>query len=118
MSKQARAKKAVVQKITRPLNTTEMIAPSAIISRDREVITVDQLLARSSVLSVKDEIDHMRVKAAVIIAGAAVFIGVVFLGIATAFNDEELKAWATSLISLVVGAAIGFIFSGSNSARE
>ena len=48
------------------------------------------------------------------IAGVALLIGVAFLIAALSIEDTELKSWATGLISLVVGAAIGFVFSNNS----
>lgn len=56
----------------------------------------------------------LRIKAAAWIAGGALLIGALFLGAAVYLDDAELRTWATSLISLVVGTAIGFVFSSMN----
>jgi hypothetical protein len=37
----------------------------------------------------------------------------VFLAVSLWSHDDELKTWATGLISLVVGAALGYAFSGN-----
>jgi len=60
-----------------------------------------------------DSNNNLRIKVATAISGAAVIIGVGFLITSLYYNDPELKTWATGLISLVVGASIGFIFNGT-----
>jgi hypothetical protein len=57
------------------------------------------------------DVEQMKMLAALVISGLAVVIGFTALLIAVCYHDDELKTWATGLISLVVGAAIGFAFS-------
>lgn len=59
------------------------------------------------------EVDRWKNIAAISISGAALFLGFVALVIAVWIKDSELKTWATGLISLVVGAALGFAFSAT-----
>ncbi|MCH8686481.1 hypothetical protein [Pedomonas mirosovicensis] len=61
----------------------------------------------------EDRGELIRVKAGALIAGGALAIGTAFLIIALYLGDTELRAWATGLISLVVGTAIGFVFSNA-----
>lgn len=56
--------------------------------------------------------DTWRILGALIIAGCAIFLGAMFASIALWVDNSELLTWATGLISLVVGAAIGFLFGG------
>ena len=56
----------------------------------------------------------IRVRAGAWIAGGALAIGTLFLVISLFLRDAELRTWATGLISLVVGTAIGFVFSNAN----
>ena len=79
-----------------------------------EVIESDDIIKPGDVSRVETPGDILRIKAAACIAGAALLIGVGFLTAALQMNDTDLKSWATGLISLVVGAAIGFVFSGSS----
>lgn len=57
------------------------------------------------------DVEGLKIKAAIGISGAAMVLGFVSLIIAVCTADSELKTWATGLISLVVGTAIGFAFS-------
>jgi len=59
-------------------------------------------------------LDEVKTISALIIAGVALLIGVLFLGVGLYSDDKELRTWATGLISLVVGAAIGFAFSNKS----
>jgi len=56
--------------------------------------------------------DTWRIIGALIIAGCAIVLGTLFAGVALWVDNSELLTWATGLISLVVGAAIGFLFGG------
>lgn len=86
---------------------------------DRQIIIEsDDVLKPGSVGNVESPGEMLRIKAAAGIAAASLLIGVIFL-IASLFNqDKELQVWASGLISLVVGAAIGFIFSGGTNGRS
>lgn len=79
-----------------------------------EVIDSDDVIKPGDVSRVETPGDIIRIKAAAWIAGAALLIGVGFLVAALGMNDTDLKSWATGLISLVVGTAIGFVFGGNN----
>ena len=79
-----------------------------------EVIDSDDVIKPGDVVRVETPGDIIRIRAAAWIAGAALLIGVGFLTAALQMNDTDLKSWATGLISLVVGAAIGFVFSGNS----
>ena len=79
----------------------------------RETIDTDDVLAPASIRESKSDI--IRTKAAAWISGASLLIGSVFLVVALVKSDTELRAWATGLISLVVGAAIGYAFTSSSS---
>ena len=82
-----------------------------------EIIDTTDVIKPGGVGGVESPGEIIRIKAAVCIAGAALLIGVAGLAAALFLGDSELKAWATGLISLVVGAAIGFVFSGSSNSR-
>lgn len=58
--------------------------------------------------------DLMRIKGALAIAGTSVILAAGFLIAALCLGNDELMTWSTGLISLVVGAAIGFVFSGKS----
>lgn len=75
-----------------------------------EKISSDAVISRGEV----SDSDEMKVKWALFLSGAAVVIGVAFLITGLVLKDAELRTWATGLISLVVGAALGFAFSGSS----
>ena len=79
-----------------------------------EVIISDDLIKPGDVGRVETPGDIIRIKVAAWIAGVALLIGVAFLIAALSIEDTELKSWATGLISLVVGAAIGFVFSNNS----
>lgn len=79
---------------------------------DREIIETTNEIELGAVI-MERATDKVRVLAAAIIAGASLLLGSAFLATAIYTADQELRAWATGLISLVVGAAIGFIFSGT-----
>ena len=79
-----------------------------------EVIDSDDVIRPGDVSRVETPGDIIRIKAAAWISGAAVLIGVAFLTAALLMNDTDLKSWATGLISLVVGTAIGFVFSSNS----
>lgn len=55
----------------------------------------------------------IRVRAGAWIAAGALGIGTAFLVLSLVLRDAELRTWATGLISLVVGTAIGFVFSST-----
>lgn len=57
------------------------------------------------------DVERMKMIAALVISATAVILGFAALVIAIWQDDAELKTWSTGLISLVVGAAIGFAFS-------
>lgn len=57
------------------------------------------------------DVERFKIVAAIAISGAALVLGFISLIIAVTTEDSELKTWSTGLISLVVGAAIGFAFS-------
>ena len=59
------------------------------------------------------DVERLKMLAAIWISAAAVILGFVALIVAICTDDAELKTWSTGLISLVVGAAIGFAFSTS-----
>lgn len=80
-----------------------------------DIINSDDVIKPGKV-EVDPNPELIKVKAAVVIALAALLIGSVALCIALKLSDNELKTWATGLISLVVGAAIGFVFSSSGNA--
>jgi len=65
--------------------------------------------------TVAEVTEVLKKKAAILISSASLLIGTVFLGIAIFIGGAKLKAWASGLISLVVVAAIGFVF-GNNAA--
>lgn len=75
------------------------------------IIQSDEVIKPDSVAEDRQEL--IRVRAGAWIAGGALAIGTAFLIIALYLRDAELRAWATGLISLVVGTAIGFVFSNS-----
>jgi len=77
-----------------------------------QIIQSDEVIKPDSVAENRGEL--IRVKAGAWIAGGALAIGTLFLIIALYLGDAELRAWATGLISLVVGTAIGFVFSNAN----
>ena len=77
----------------------------------KKTIEVDELFRPGSVDEPSPE--YVKVVAAKQIALWSIGIGVVFLGLSLWLKDSELRSWATGLISLVVGAAIGFIFGGN-----
>lgn len=79
-----------------------------------ETIQSDDALPRGQITSIETKGDYLRIKVAAYISGAALIVGVGFLVVAIATHDDELQTWASGLISLVVGAAIGFAFSGSS----
>ena len=79
-----------------------------------EVIFSDDLIKPGDVSRVETPGDIIRIKVAGWIAGVALLIGTLFLIAALWTDDTELKSWATGLISLVVGAAIGFVFSNNS----
>jgi len=74
-----------------------------------QIIQSDEVIKPDSVVENRGEL--IRIRAGAWIAGGALAIGTVFLMIALYLRDAELRAWATGLISLVVGTAIGFVFS-------
>ena len=80
----------------------------------REIIRADEVIEPGGVTRVETPGELLRIKASVIIASASLLIGVSFLIAALALDDTVLKSWATGLISLIVGAAIGFVFSGNS----
>ena len=77
--------------------------------------TIESLdvIQTDSVAIPEKDTDRMKVKAAVAIAAASLFVGALFLAVSIYVDDKELRAWATGLISLVVGASIGFLFGGN-----
>ena len=79
-----------------------------------EVIESGDMIKPGDVGRVETPGDIIRIKVAAWIAGVALLIGVAFLIAALSIDDAELKSWATGLISLVVGAAIGFVFSNNS----
>jgi hypothetical protein len=92
-------------------------------------ISVDQVLSENMIQSLdlikldsvvipEKDTDRMKVKAAVAIAAASLLVGTVFLAVSIFVDDKELRAWATGLISLVVGASIGFLFGGGNGTQN
>ena len=83
-------------------------------AKKTEVIDSDAVIKPGDVVRVETPGDIIRIKSAAWIAGAALLIGVGFLIAALAMSDTDLKSWATGLISLVVGTAIGFVFSGNS----
>ncbi len=83
--------------------------------QEKEVIKSDEIIKRGKVSVDEPPSQMLKTKAALVIAIAALVIGVGFLIAALWMADNELKVWATGLISLVVGAAIGFVFSSSTS---
>lgn len=78
-----------------------------------EQIKSDDLIPANSVSLVIARTEQMRVKAATVIAGAAVVVAAIFLVIGIFIDDTDLKTWAMGLISMVVGTAIGFVFGNS-----
>ncbi|MES0127249.1 hypothetical protein [Mesorhizobium sp. M0029] len=82
---------------------------------DPDIISSEDVIEPGKV-EVDPDPELIKVKAAVAIAAAAILIGVGFLIVSICIVDNELKSWATGLISLVVGAAIGFVFSSSSRA--
>ena len=79
-----------------------------------EKIQSDRVIVPGSVSRVETRGDIIRIQVAAWISGAALLVGVTFLGLAIWIKDSDLQSWATGLISLVVGTAIGFAFSSSN----
>ena len=79
-----------------------------------EQIESTEILPTGRVTIEEKPSDIIRIKGALWIAGASVFLATVFLVAALFLKDRELMTWATGLISLVVGAAIGFVFSGKS----
>lgn len=79
-----------------------------------EIINANEVIVPGAVTRVETPGDLFKIKAATIIAGASVLIGVAFLIAALWLNDSVLKSWSTGIISLVVGAAIGFVFSNKS----
>ena len=76
---------------------------------NHEIINSGDVIEPGNVAGFETPGDMLRIKASAIISGAALFIGVGFLVWALLANNSELQTWATGLISLVVGAAIGFV---------
>ena len=74
-----------------------------------EKINSADAVTRDQFSDVAIKTEFLRTKAAIYITAAALLIGVIFLGVAIHIGDDELKAWASGIISLVVGAAIGFV---------
>lgn len=79
-----------------------------------EKIQSDHVIVPGSVSRVETRGDIIRIQVAAWISGAALLVGVIFLSLAIWIKDSDLQSWATGLISLVVGTAIGFAFSSSN----
>jgi hypothetical protein len=79
-----------------------------------EIIQSDSVISPGSVSRVETRGDIIRIMVAAWIPGAALFVGVGFLGLAIWIKDSDLQSWATGLMSLVVGTAIGFAFGSSN----
>ena len=79
-----------------------------------EIIQSDRIISPGSISRFETRGDIIRIKVAASISGAALLVGVVFLGFAIWIKDSDLQSWATGLISLVVGTAIGFAFSSNN----
>ncbi|HEY4547629.1 MAG TPA: hypothetical protein VIG90_14555 [Pedomonas sp.] len=77
-----------------------------------QIIQSDEVIKPDSVVENRGEL--IRIKAGAWIAGGALAIGTTFLIVSLYLGDAELRAWATGLISLVVGTAIGFVFSNAN----
>lgn len=73
------------------------------ISADRQVITTNFAPAT----------EYLKVKTALIISSGGLAVGVLFLGLALYVENHGLQTWAMGLISLVVGAAIGYVFGGT-----
>ena len=80
-----------------------------------EQIESDDIIPPSQVGPVETKGEFLRIVAAASISGAALLIGVGFLIASLVLQDGELQTWASGLISLVVGAAIGFSFGNNNS---
>ena len=78
-------------------------------------IRSDDIMQPGTVAEVAIKTEALKAKAAIAISSASLLIGTAFLATALYIKDAELKAWASGLISLVVGAAIGFVF-GNNAA--
>lgn len=85
---------------------------SKLSDQSNKTVDVDDFFQPGSVDEPSPE--YVKVVAAKQIALCAIGIGVVFLGLSLWLKDSELRSWATGLISLVVGAAIGFIFGGNS----
>lgn len=79
-----------------------------------ETIQSTEVIPRGKVSAVETRGDYLRIAVSASISAAALLIGVGFLATAIYLGDAELKTWATGLISLVVGTAIGFAFSGTS----
>lgn len=77
-----------------------------------ETINSREIVPPGSVEVPEKPSDRWRMIGALAIAGFAVLIGTIFAGVALYLGNNELLTWATGLISLVVGAAIGYLFGG------
>ena len=80
-----------------------------------EIRSVD-VIPKKGVSPVETKGDVIKIVASSFISILAIAIGTYMLNVALEKQDDELKSWATGLISLVVGAAIGFAFSTNNGA--
>lgn len=99
--------RGAAQKRTANATPSERAEPQAV----TEIINSGDLIKKGQIVESPTHI--LKVKAALWIAGAAVIVGVIFLVAALCLKDVSLQSWATGLISLVVGTAIGFVFGGN-----
>ncbi len=84
----------------------------------KDTIESLDVIESDSVTIPERDTDKMKVKAAVRITAASLLLGAAFLAVSIWVKDNELRAWATGLISLVVGASIGFLFNGGNGTQN
>ncbi|MEA1835173.1 hypothetical protein U8607_24100 [Methylobacterium durans] len=78
-----------------------------------EIIHSDAVITRGGVNRVETHGELIKIKAAVWIVGTTLVIGVITLVISTLYAKPELQTWATSVISAVSGAAIGYGFNNA-----
>lgn len=78
-----------------------------------EIIHSDVVLSRGGVNRVESQGELIKIRAAVWVVGLTLAIGVVTLILATVYAKPELQTWATSVISAISGAAIGYGFNNA-----
>lgn len=85
-------------------------------SNSPEIIHSDAVITRGGVNRVETHGELIKIKAAVWIVFSTLVIAIVTLVLATVYSKPELQTWATSVISAVSGAAIGYGFNGAKGA--